>query len=147
MSPSVNLCCWLATASYFEVQIINTIVEFIGESSDNSELAMEFVRRKALSRQFHTLFDWDANNAKHFYGLFGEKFKSFMIARQQEDEKLSDSISAFIEVGRERNRLVHQDYGTYMLEKTSEEIYSLYKRANVFVSALKALLVECNNDK
>ena len=43
------------------------------------------------------------------------------------DEKLDSSIKAFIELGRERNRLVHQNFGTYSIEKTSKEIYELYE--------------------
>jgi hypothetical protein len=35
----------------------------------------------------------------------------------KENANLSKPISAFIEIGRERNRLVHQDYGSFSLEK------------------------------
>ncbi len=135
----------LAAASFFEVQITTAILEFVRESSNGNELATEFVRLKALSRQYHALFDWNENNANKFYGLFGKKFRAFMEVQLENDEKLNDSITAFMEIGRERNRLVHQDYGTYTLEKTSKEIFSLYQRANFFVTMLKPLLFKCGN--
>ena len=49
------------------------------------------------------------------------------------DTDLSSSISAFIEIGRERNRLIHQDFASFSLEKTSDEIYVLYRTALRFV--------------
>ena len=48
-----------------------------------------------------------------------------------------------MEIGRERNRLVHQDFGNYSLEKTSDEIYKLYSDALFFVEALPQKLRQC----
>lgn len=50
-----------------------------------------------------------------------------------EDPELRANIGAFMEIGRDRNRLVHQDYGSFTLEKTAEEIYSAYLQAHQFV--------------
>jgi hypothetical protein len=50
-----------------------------------------------------------------------------------DDAELKTSIEAFLEVGRERNRLVHQDFGSFTLEKTADEIYTLYSTAMKFV--------------
>ena len=46
------------------------------------------------------------------------------------------AIAAFLEVGRERNKLVHQDYASFPFEKTLDEIYDLYRRALGFVENL-----------
>lgn len=51
-------------------------------------------------------------------------------------------VQAFLEIGRERNRIVHQDYGAISLEKTAEEIYALYQKAEQFVEQLPRLLSE-----
>ena len=48
-------------------------------------------------------------------------------------ERQSSAIEAFLEIGRERNRLVHQNFGTFTLEKTSKEIYDTYRSAVEFV--------------
>ena len=57
-----------------------------------------------------------------------------MITRIAVDETLAESIRAFMEIGRERNLLVHSDYASYLINKTPEEIYTLYQKANEFVS-------------
>ncbi len=49
------------------------------------------------------------------------------------DASLGDSIHAFLEIGSGRNRLIHGDFVTFSLEKTSEEIYKLYEDAKRFV--------------
>ena len=54
----------LAAASYFEHRICNCVIEFVRERSGGSTLVESFVRNKAISRQYHTWFTWDANNAK-----------------------------------------------------------------------------------
>ena len=53
------------------------------------------------------------------------------------DEALRKSIKDFMEVGRDRNRLIHQDFATFPLEKTTDEIYQQYKSALVFVELKK----------
>lgn len=81
--------------------------------------------------------------ANSFFGLFGDIFSNFIKQEVRNSEQLSSSIKAFLEIGRERNRLVHQDFGTFSLEKTSDEIYLLYKDALVFVNALPDKLRQC----
>ena len=93
-----------------------------------------------MSRQYHTWFQWDGSNANSFFGLFGSDFRDFMKERIREDEELDGSVRAFLELGRERNRLVHQDFGTFPLEKTTAEIHALYTRAMRFVDAVPGAL-------
>jgi hypothetical protein len=56
------------------------------------------------------------------------------------DPELRAAVSSFIEIGRDRNRLVHQDYGTFLLEKTADEIYDAYIRALKFVDGVPTFL-------
>ena len=44
-----------------------------------------------------------------------------------------DGNQAFMEIGRDRNRLVHQNFGSFSLEKTSSEIYDAFRLATKFV--------------
>ncbi len=53
------------------------------------------------------------------------------------DDSMRESVSAFVEIGRERNRLVHSDFGSFAMEKTSAEIYQLYQKAMDFVESLR----------
>jgi hypothetical protein len=61
-----------------------------------------------------------------------------MTSRIASDEVLAENVRAFMEIGRERNLLVHSDYVSYLINKTPEEIYTLYQKANEFVSAVGA---------
>ncbi|MCA9980168.1 MAG: hypothetical protein KDD89_05030 [Anaerolineales bacterium] len=124
----------LAAASYFEERVSEDLLQFFSETSN--QLAVEIIRSKAIKRQYHNLFDWDSNNANRFFSLFGASFKSFMVDEIKANDDLNNAIKAFITLGQDRNRLVHQNFGTFTLEKTADEIYELYKQALVFVEAI-----------
>ena len=126
----------LAAASYFERRIKDDILEYIGKSSGEVSLVTEFVRNKAIERQYHTFFQWNGRNANAFFGLFGEEFKTYMINYVRDNDNYAEAIRAFLEIGNERNRIVHDDFGTVPLEKTTDEIFSLYKKALLFVEQI-----------
>lgn len=132
----------MASASYFEFQLISQINDFFDLISHGNELAIAFVRAKAINRQYHTYFNWKEKNINSFFGLFGDGFSKFMKKQVQEDEELHQAISAFLEIGRDRNRLVHEDFATFPLEKSSQEIYETYKTAIKFVEAFPIKLQE-----
>lgn len=137
----------LAAASYFERRMTETVMSFVEDATNRNMLIAALVRNKAVSRQYHTWFRWDGTNANSFFGLFGSDFRDFMKERIREDDDLDDSVRAFLELGRERNRLVHQDFGTFPLEKTTKEIHALYTRAMRFVDAVPDALREFNADR
>jgi hypothetical protein len=130
----------LTAASYFEDCITEAIRAFAIDASNKNQLLVEFVRNKAVSRQYHTFFNWDAKNANTFFGLFGASFKALMEDKVKNDRELDTAIKAFLELGRERNLLVHQNFGAYSSQKTPKEIYELYQKALSFVEALPSLL-------
>lgn len=130
----------LASASYFERQICDLIIEYV-RSRTADERVVAFLNSKAISRQYHTYFNWDSNNCNSFLGLFGAEFKKEFGARIAKNAALEEAVSLFIEIGRERNRMVHQDFGNYALEKTSAEINSSHRRAKLFISELRAALL------
>ncbi len=104
----------------------------------NGEVVVEFVRNKAIERQFHSYFSWGARNANQFFRLFGEGYKSYMAQRVKADQSYDQAVRAFLEIGDARNRLVHQDFGNFTLEKTSEEIFALYEEASRFVRSIES---------
>lgn len=126
----------LAAASYFESKVVSVVEDQVEHAAPGHRLLKEFVRNKAISRQYHTYFQWEENNANAFFGLFGSDFKAFMRERLRDDEDAGDAVKAFLEIGRERNRLVHQNFGVYSLEKSADEIFALYSRARQFVESL-----------
>ncbi len=126
----------LASASFYEKEITELILSFAKKISQDNDKLVTFIQRKSLSRQYHTLFGWDGKNCNSFLSLFGEEFKKDFSKTISTDESLESSVKAFLEIGRERNRMVHQDFGKYSLEKTSKEIFELHIKAKNFVSTL-----------
>jgi hypothetical protein len=114
----------LSAASYFEKEISEIVIEFAKTHSDNDELVVSIIRAKAIKRQYHTYFDWEkANNANSFFALFGDDFKNKMANRVKVEQTLDASIKAFLQLGQERNKLVHQNFAEIVIDKTAEEIY------------------------
>lgn len=101
------------------------------------------VKTKAITRQYHSWFDWETSNANKFFAMFGQAFKDHMVARLSVDGALGEGVKAFMELGRERNLLVHSDYASYLINKTPEEIYALYQRASIFVDSVGAEFRAC----
>lgn len=132
----------MASASYFEVQLIEIVKIFADESIGARHPLAEMARRKGIDRQYHTWFDWDAHDAKQFFRLFGEGFKKFMALKLDSDEAMRASIAAFLDIGSNRNALVHQNFGAYAVEKTTKEIFDTYETALLFVHSFKQYLVE-----
>ncbi|HCO5676375.1 HEPN domain-containing protein [Escherichia coli] len=124
----------LACASYFETLVVTKIHCMLNPSQCN--LTHDFIDNKALTRQYHTLFDWKKRNANQFFSFFGPKFKEFMIEKVKSSTELTKSISDFMEIGELRNKLAHNNYATFVLESTAEEIYNNFLNAHSFVSQL-----------
>lgn len=132
----------LSAASYFEARLSKIVEQFARQNSD-IDLLGDLVRNRVISRQYHTWFDWDRSNANKFYQMFGEIYVRHMAQVLSANSTLEESVKAFMEIGRDRNRIVHQDYGTIYVEKTAEEIYSSYKKAVVFVDMVETELTSC----
>ena len=132
----------LSAASYFEKEISDTVIAFAKSRSANDELIVSIIKQKAVSRQYHTYFSWDKSNANSFFALFGEEFKNKMDKKVRTDSKFSDSVKAFMEIGNERNKMVHQNFADVIIDKTAEEIYMLYQTALHFVEIVKHELVK-----
>ena len=133
----------ISAASYFEVKLSEAVLTFCKDGVGSNTLIPAIVESKAIKRQYHTWFTWDAKNANTFFSLFGADFLSHMKKMVAESEELEDQIKAFLELGLERNRLVHGDYAAFSVEKTAEEIYQLYLKALLFVEAVPAELNQC----
>ena len=129
----------LAAASYFEYLLSNEIVLLAKDATAENHVLVSLIRNKAISRQYHSWFNWGdkekpGKNANQFFGMFGDGFKNQAIQRVRGDEDLNQSVVDFIEIGWERNRLVHQNFADYRSEKTASEVYNLYKSAVGFVN-------------
>lgn len=136
ITPKVLL---LAAASMFEAEVTEGLVAF-AERQGASSVMREFLRRKALERQYHAMFDWTASNLNKFWALFGTAFATYARNLVRSDESLDKSIRAFIEVGSLRNQMVHLNYLVFELDKTADEVLATATAAYEFVSRLPAIL-------
>ena len=134
----------LSSASYFENYLTREVAAFVDEVAAGNNMISSLVRTKVISRQYHTWFDWEKRNANKFFSLFGQSFTAHMTARIKADKALEQSVHAFLEIGQLRNLLVHLDYASYFIDKTSEEIYALYGKANDFVLVVGPELRACS---
>ena len=133
----------LSSASFFEKEITETIELFAISHSDNNELIISIIKQKAISRQYHTYFDWEkATNANKFFSMFGETFKTKMTEKVKADKKFELSIKSFLEIGQIRNIMVHQNFAEIILDKTALEIYELYQNSIYFLTTIKTELIK-----
>jgi hypothetical protein len=133
----------LSAASYFEYTLSREVATFTDEITDGNMMIGSLVQTKAISRQYHTWFDWKSSNANQFFSMFGQDFRDHMAKKVAADVILSTSIKAFMEIGRYRNQLVHSDYASHLINKTLEEIYKLYLEANEFMKIVGTELRAC----
>ena len=70
----------LSCASYYETRIVEVIKKFVEVKASDDRISA-FVSNKAISRQYHTYFNWDqTSNINSFLGLFGVDFKDKITA-------------------------------------------------------------------
>lgn len=127
----------LSAASYFENKLTDILLQHMKYVTNQNTMIISFVKSKAISRQYHTYFKWDEVHANQFWGLFGEDFKKEMKELVRNDRELDKAVRAFLEIGNERNKLVHSNFAIYTLEKTLEEIYNLSKTGEKFLDFLE----------
>ncbi|MEV6389319.1 HEPN domain-containing protein [Nocardia xishanensis] len=135
----------LAAASNLEHQTTGALVEFVSATANGSPEVVHFLRNKAIARQYHSLFDWTANNANAFFGLFGTEFKRKMGDLVREDPTFAQSVRDFLDIGNQRNTLVHGNFGSFSFEKTSADVIEQYKSACEFVAVVRERLMPENS--
>jgi hypothetical protein len=98
----------ISSASFIESSMQDILIKFT-ESTSSHEIITNFLKNKAIARQYHTYFDWKGNNANSFLGLFGIDFKN-MLKKKITENEMEENIKSFLELGRLRNELVHQNF-------------------------------------
>lgn len=125
----------VAIGSYFERRVTGIVLEFVEKSSGNNVLVSEFVRNKAIHRQYHTYFQWGRANANQFFGLFGKDFRDHMTEYVRNNPEYGDYVSDFMQIGDIRNNVAH-DYEYVVINQNTHELHKLYQNARVFVDGL-----------
>ena len=127
----------LSAASYFESMISALILQYASEVSSKDKRVVKLIENKVIERQYHTLFDWNSNNSNAFWKLFGEETKSKVRKTIDGEEGLKQAEKNFLQMGKMRNLLVHENFAEYDVNYTVEEIYTIYKSACDFISLIK----------
>lgn len=130
----------LSAASYFESVISKQIAEYAANVSGSDKEIVTLIENKIISRQYHTLFNWDGKNTNTFWTLFGEETKGKVREQINSDAKLKGAEIDFIELGKQRNLLVHENFAEFDVNITIEEIYQKYKSACTFIDYISTVL-------
>ena len=130
----------VSCASLFENQIQELISLFISKQTDNT-MIQNLIKRKVIERQYHTYFDWKNKNANPFYSLFGEEFKNTISQKLKEKPEIKSAEKSFIEIGYERNLMVHENFLGYQFNKTVEEVQALYNDALLYINFLQEIFI------
>ena len=144
ISDSINLndnyrkVLLFSCASYYEY-LITTILQNFAKHNSSDERIYYFLNNRAIQRQYHTFFRWEqtSSNINHFLGLFGSEFKAKISNEIGKSKELQEQIRAFLAIGNERNKMAHENFCEYKLEKTMDEIISLHNDAIKFVEYLQ----------
>lgn len=130
----------LSAASYFESKVSELISKYATKVSGSDKRIVNLIESKVIERQYHTLFDWKANNTNAFWKLFGEATKDSVRQRINSDDTLKTAEQSFIELGRQRNLLVHENFAEFDVNITVEEIYKKYRAACGFIALIEVVL-------
>jgi len=136
----------LSMASYFEKEVQDIIIKFVEIRSNSSNELLSFVKKKAISLQYHTYFGWGekdqidkpGKNANAFFSMFGESFKALIESDIRKDAELDNAIKAFLEIGHIRNILVHSNFAAFSFDgKNTTELIDIFVKASTFIDYLR----------
>jgi hypothetical protein len=131
----------LAAASFLEERVCALLLDFVDTRTGGCIELRNLVEIKAIKRQYHSLFEWDQPNGfNKFFSLFGHEFKSALSAEIARDPNLERAAKDFIEIGSLRNKIVHQNYASFVVEKSAAEIFRSFEGAIRFVGFLAGKL-------
>ena len=122
----------MAAASYFEDEITKIVTNWVAALKPHNRQVENWVQRTGIAYCYHKWFIWERRDAKAFDGLLGHLSKITCGPRSSRMAIWNKRSNDFLEIGEARNRLVHQNFGSFTLEKTTEEIYTLFQSARRF---------------
>ncbi|MDJ0106329.1 HEPN domain-containing protein [Rhodococcus erythropolis] len=140
LNRSYHKVILIAAASNLESQVKRIVVDFF-ERHGRAELCA-FIDKQVLARNYHTLFDWKQEKATAFFVSFGEGSSKRFKEMLRNDDEFRDEHNAFMKLGSLRNQLVHQDYASFSLDQTPDELINLYRLAIRFPDRFEALVLD-----
>jgi len=132
----------LSAASWFETRVSEAILRFSAVHSNSHPGIQSVIKRKVVDRQYHTYFDWKAKKPGPFYAMFGEECGGALKNAINASAGLKKALDDFIELGSLRNELVHENFASYIFDKTAAEVYALFQSAEQFVIFVETKLAD-----
>lgn len=124
----------LVGASNFERRIASSIEDHLNNVTTSSVIR-HFAFNQAVKQKFFSLFDFNADtkNIKAFLSKFGPDYSNWA----KDDMKAAGvdigNQIAFLNLCRLRNSLVHNNYATYDIIKTLDEVWAEFDKAALLV--------------
>ncbi len=131
----------LAVASHFEAEISAIVRALPGHHSKNNPMLIALVDQKAVSRQYHTYFQWEGTSGNSFFSMFGPAYKAMCQKKVKEDSSFDQSVRAFLSLGSTRNQIVHLNFVEFSVDKTPEDIIKEFRLAQTFVDYVRSSLL------
>lgn len=131
----------LAIASYFEHEVTAVVRQVPVVHAYANPMIVSMIERQVIARKYHTWFDWDGLKPGPFFGLFGEMLKARMSERFKREAHVTEAVNAFLELGQLRNKLVHQNYVEFSIQKTPAELFGSFKVALGFLAFIRGSLL------
>lgn len=129
----------VAAASNLESQV-KKLVPAIFLDQGTHALSV-FVEKAVMARGYHGLFDWNNESAAPFFANFGDACRANFKAELKADDTLSREHKAFMRLGNQRNLVVHNDYATYAIDWTPDDVIENYRLACAFVARIRSLVL------
>lgn len=136
----------LCAASYFEREIGRMLIG-VARQTGSKDVFCNFLDKQALERKFHTLFDWNRNNANAFFALFGTGTKEKLAEMVKHDAAIEEAIREFLFLNATRNQLVHGNFAAVQAPTTLDEGYAKFNKALAFLVWLPDRLREAAQDE
>lgn len=113
-------------ANFFELFTLDSLPILLSDK----KTVCSFLRKQALDRRYHQLFDWDKQNVNKFLTCFGENFRDKISKEIEADQDLKNKMGSFLELGRWRNKLVHEGFKLEAInEKSIDDIWSNFVKS------------------
>ena len=115
----------LAAASYLETELVNLVCGQLNVRKNEKCVFFNFAKRKGVSRQYHTWFDWKKSTAVDFFALFGDDFKAHARSVIDANEDFKETEKTFMEIGSKRNILMHNNFVSFSIDLDYDESFAL----------------------
>lgn len=138
----------LTSASNSERMLTAFFEDLLANQGLMPHLAL-FCKKSAFDQRYHTFFDWKCAESESpekgvegFVSKFGQQFKAEHKKQIIDSPSLRQGAASFIQIGHQRNEMVHTGFTNYTNEKTNAEIIEHHRAAIRYLKFSMRLITE-----